>query len=224
MQRDRKQRKTLRGEEEEGGASRAQYWLLQICCLVLFIFGIKCRTLFCLLMMTTYRMPYATFSLIQFRLKKQRDVQNECQCNIFSRTAHPLGGLNVLSLKCSLYFSLHYILAHRQFGAHSQLLVKAATISLVESTLELDHIINPSKRTTTIWGTPPFPHQEKTGRSVQPPRGGRSGCFPAAAVLMAVKQAAGAPECSRAKPETGASQSISVYRFPLPVGLGMKLN
>lgn len=45
------------------------------------------------------------------------------------------------------------------------------------------------------------------------PGGSSSGCFPAACVFMAVKQAAGAPECWRAKAKTGASQSTSAYRY-----------
>lgn len=53
---------------------------------------------------------------------------------------------NVLCLNCS-YLSLHYILAHRQFRAHSQSPVEALTISLVQSPLQLCHVINPSDRT-----------------------------------------------------------------------------
>lgn len=53
---------------------------------------------------------------------------------------------NVLCLNCSSYLSLHYILAE-QFRAHSQSPVEALTISLVQSPLQLCHVINPSDRT-----------------------------------------------------------------------------
>lgn len=137
------------------------------------IFGFKCITLLCFLTMTTYRIRYSTFTLIHFSFKYKGAYRMSVNISLdtapsrcavllllFSRlgdqhdhltVTHLVNTLkknvntnkqNVLCLNCSSYLSLHYILAE-QFRAHSQSPVEALTISLVQSPLQLCHVINP---------------------------------------------------------------------------------